>query len=345
MSANEDAPNFPEAKVSPTGSAANWFSQSTAMLWIVAAICLAIALILTFRSLSPAGEEIVVHFQNGYGLKAEDQVRYRGIAIGEVEEVELDESLHGISVVLRLSEAATELAREGTRFWIERPKLSLGAVRGLDTLISGRYVAVLPGPESDIACHEFVGTEDPPAMVDVGDGGLPLTLIAENRFGLERGAPITYRGQQVGQVTSTALSTDAMKVEVNAVIEAKYRHLVRSNSRFWNNGGMDLKIGLRGVDVDMDTLSSLAAGGIGFATPQPAGELAPAGQVFELAEEEVEGWQDWQPLLDAGREAIRNRIDNPDPNNPGILNRIRSRFGGSPPSETPNPSDEQTPEL
>jgi paraquat-inducible protein B len=325
----EPPADFPPAVVRQTNTVAAWLSQSTLLLWIVAVACLGVAIFLSVRSLSPPGEEIVVHFENGYGLKTEDQVRYRGIVVGEVEKVDLDEALHGVNVHIRLSEGAVALARAGAQFWIERPKISLGSIRGLDTIMGGRYVAVLPGPEGSAVQHEFVGTEEPPPSVDVTTGGLALLLTAENRFGLERGAPITYRGFRVGQVVTTELSADALLIEVGVVIDEPYRQLVRTNSRFWNNGGMDFKIGLRGVDVDVDTLSSLAAGGIGFATPQPVGEPVSDGHVFELAAEEVEGWQDWKPLFDMGREAIRSRWEGSD-ENPGIIDRIRSRIAGEP---------------
>ncbi len=344
MNDSAKQPEFPEAKISDSGSFVSWLTQSTAPLWVVTAACFCVAIFLAVRSLSPPGEEIIVHFQNGYGLKAEDLVRYRGIVIGEVDAVELDERLKGVNVSLRLTENAAALAREGTQFWIERPKLSLGSVRGLETLIGGRYVAASPGPDAAASQREFVGIEEPPPLVDVGEGGLELLLIAENRFGLERGAPVTYRGFRVGQVVATSLSPNAMSIEVIAIIEQPYRHLVRTNSQFWNNGGMDFKIGLRGVDVDVDTLSSLAAGGIGFATPQPAGEPAPNGKIFELAPEEVEGWQDWQPLMDIG-EALRSRMASQDPDKPGIFQRLRARLTNQPledPAPTDNPDDADT---
>ena len=36
--------------------------------------------------------------------------------------------------------------REGSRFWIERPDISIGQIRGLGTLVGGRFVGVVPGP-------------------------------------------------------------------------------------------------------------------------------------------------------------------------------------------------------
>lgn len=341
MSQNETKPDdskgeaFPTAIVRQRNSLSSSFSQSTTLVWLVAAACLVVAIFISVRALTPRGTPITVHFAEGYGLQPEDHVRFRGIIVGEVDSIELDESLQGVSVHIHLVDDAAGLARQGAQFWIERPQISLGSVRGLDTIVGGRYVAVLPGPDGAEVQHEFVGTELPPPNLDATRGGLEVMLVAENRFGLERGAPITYRGLHVGQVASVALSSDAHAIEVRGVVENRYSHLVRTNSQFWNNGGMDFKIGLRGVDVDIDTLASLAAGGIGFATPDPAGPPAAPGERFELAEEEVEGWQEWQPLIQMG-EAIRDRLENQDENS--FLNRLRARFSGK--SDTQAEEDE-----
>lgn len=322
---------FPTAKVRQRRSVGSWLSQSTLLVWLVAAACLVAAIFISVRALSPQGIPITVHFENGYGLKAEDQVRYRGIVVGQVAAIELDEALQGVNVHIYLQDEAAALARQGSQFWVERPKISLGAIRGLETIVGGRYVAVLPGVAGGAVSSEFIGTEEPPPNLDVTSGGLDVLLIAENRFGLERGAPITYRGLRVGQVGSVALGRNTHSIEVRALIERRYRHLVRTNSRFWNNGGMDFKIGLRGVDVDVDTLSSLAAGGIGFATPDPAGPPAESGHTFELSDEEVDGWQNWRPLLERGRDATSGPREKP-----GFLDRVRARFSGP----SPNGEDE-----
>ena len=45
----------------------------------------------------------------------------------------------------RLHKPAAGLAREGSQFWIVEPRVSVGQVTGLDTLLSGSYIQVAPG--------------------------------------------------------------------------------------------------------------------------------------------------------------------------------------------------------
>ena len=67
-------------------------------------------------------------------------------------------------------------------------------------------------------------------------------------------------------------------------VDAPNDQLVRSGSRFWNASGVDVSLGTDGVDVSIESLEALLAGGIAFDTPdidQP-GEVAAAGTAFPL---------------------------------------------------------------
>jgi paraquat-inducible protein B len=60
--------------------------------------------------------------------------------------------------------------------------------------------------------------------------------------------------------------------------------LVRPSSRFWNTSGLDVSLGTGGVEVSIESLQTLLAGGIAFDTPdidQP-GEPAAADTTFPL---------------------------------------------------------------
>lgn len=86
--------------------------------------------------------EIEIRFENGNGLAIGDEVQHRGIVVGEVTSVDLNGDLTGVVVNVRLLNSASRLARIGTQFWVERPAVSAAEVRGLDTLVGGRYIAV-----------------------------------------------------------------------------------------------------------------------------------------------------------------------------------------------------------
>ena len=286
-------------------------------LWFVTGLCVLAAVILVVAQLRSGGLLIDVQFAEGHGLQAGDAVRYRGIDVGLVQEVALGPDLDGVLVRIQLTEAAEALAREGTRFWIERPDISVGSVRGLDTLVGGRYVGVLPGPADAPASQAFIGMDVAAMPVDNIAEGLEIILEGNHRMGLQSGSPITYRGVTVGHMLSVSLANDAVTVEARGFIEPKFRQLVRDNTRFWSNSGLDLKIGFSGLELDAETLATIASRGVAFATPNNLGRPAATGHRFELFESPRDEWIQWQPRVAIGSAALRAGWPVPQPL-PGI---------------------------
>ncbi|HEY6199433.1 MAG TPA: MlaD family protein, partial [Candidatus Binatia bacterium] len=112
-------------------------------------------------------------------------------------------------------------------------------------------------------------------------------------------SPVYYRGVEVGVVQDTQLSSDAKVVNVNVFIRQRYAGLVRTGSKFWNVSGVDFNAGLfRGVELKIESLRSVVAGGVEFATPDDS-EAKPArnGMAFPLYSEARKEWIDWSPKI------------------------------------------------
>ena len=120
-------------------------------IWLLTAICFVLAIVLIVTALGSRGTSIVVSFKQGHGIKPGDTLRHRGIEVGEVESVEIADDLKGVTVSIKMQEQAADLARRGSQFWIERPRVSLAGVAGLDTVVGAKYIAVQPGPDGRAA--------------------------------------------------------------------------------------------------------------------------------------------------------------------------------------------------
>lgn len=282
-------------------------------VWWLTLLCIVIATALVITQLRLRGPLVEVQFAAGHGLQQGDAVRYRGIDVGKVKEVLLNEELDGVTVMIELTEESASLAREGTRFWIERPDISIGQVRGLDTLVGGRYVGVMPGPKDAPASSLFYGLDAAAAPVDNISEGLEIILEGSNRHGLQNGSTVSYRGVVVGQILSVGLSNDSVTVEARAFIEPKYRELIRENTRFWSNSGLDVSIGFSGIELDADTLSTIASGGVALATPNNPGRRAATGHRFSLFESPKDDWLSWQPRVALGSAALPAGVPVPSP--------------------------------
>ena len=285
----ETGPALPAARVRPR----RW---TFAIVWAVPLVAAIVAGYLVYSRLNEFGPTVTIRFRDGSGVKpGQTELRYRGVPVGEVIAVELSRNREYVLVRTRLRRSAGSLAREGSVFWIVRPEVGFGTVRGLQTVISGSYIQVLPGTGK--AKREFTGLER--ASPTQGQAGLKLTLASPQLVSIRPGTPVHYRGIEVGSVTGTDLSADATAAHAHVFIAQRYERLVRVGSRFWTVSGVDVNFGLfRGLEVNMGSLRSLVTGGIAFATPDdPGAPAARDGTLFLLHDKPQPEWLEWRPKV------------------------------------------------
>jgi sporulation protein YlmC with PRC-barrel domain len=303
----------PVAEIRPRTSAAHKLFGGS-RLWFLTLLCLLIAAGLLWWSTPQKGTIIHIQFPEGHGLKPEDTVRYRGIEVGTVESVHLDDSLDGVEVEVLLKPSASQLAKEGTRFWIVRPELSLTRISGLETAIGHKYIGVSPNPNSEDASlrseYKFQGLADVPVDT-LSDSGIELILRGDKRYSVSKGSAVTFRGVDVGTVLDVALSQEARHVDVRVRIFDQHASLLTSQSKFWVSAGLDFdfKFGLNGGGFDLDTesLETLARGGVSMITTGQGTEVSP-GDVFTLHAAADDDWYKSAANFQATDVALRGAV-------------------------------------
>ncbi|MCZ6698650.1 MAG: MlaD family protein [Planctomycetota bacterium] len=288
-------------------------------LWIMPLLAAGFVAWIAYGAWSQRGVLITVQLDRGHGLEPAAEVRHRGIAVGRVESVALNEGLDGILVSARLNPEAEHLARAGTRIWVVRPKLGISGVVGLETVVGPRYLAILPGDGPPQ--QHFVGLNEQPILMDVQPGDLDVILQTNRKGSLRPGAPILYRQVPVGVILSVGLTGDGGAVEARAHIHKAYAQLVRPETRFWNAGGVEAKMSIRGLSLSMESVESLVIGGVALATPPNAGEMVRTGHRFELVAKPQEDWLNWQPLVVIGSSLLPPGAPMPSP--------MRATLGGT----------------
>ena len=111
------------------------------------------------------------------------------------------------------------------------------------------------------------------------------------------GVGIFYRGMRVGDVQSVAMSSTGQEVVIFAKIDYRYDQFVRDNTKFWDAGGVDAKVGLFGAKIKVDSVQALWNGGIAFATPDQPGKPVNSGATFKLEPKMDPAWENWSPKL------------------------------------------------
>ena len=280
---SESPPPEPRSDPIPEALAEPKSARSFPVVWLVPAIALAIGGWLALSAWFQRGPVITIHFRTAEGLQAgKTKIKYKDVEVGQITAVSLSSDLTGVFATAELVKGAEARLAEDTRFWVVRPRISGGTVSGLQTLLSGSYVAIDIG-KSPKTSREFIGLEQPPAFTtDIP--GRQLTLRAEEIGSLDIGSPVYYRRLQVGQVAAYELAKDGKSVKVTIFVNAPYHQFVSANSRFWHASGIDMALDAEGVRVKTESLVSLAIGGIAFATLPEDGEPAPIApdMVFEL---------------------------------------------------------------
>lgn len=245
--------------------------KKSSITWLIPLVALLATSWLIYKSISEAGVDIVVNFKSGNGFKAgKTMVFYKGYNLGKISKVTVGNDLQSVNAHITISnEAANFITREGTEFWIVKPKFSVSEISGLDTIISGVYIEVRP-PSIDIEKIEkmdskfsFKGHDEKPLKYYREDG-LNITLIAKNLSGISTGTPIFYKKFKIGAVIATKLHKDNVSIFLN--IQKSHVKLLNKSTVFWNVSGVKIDASLGGVNVEMDSLTSLIAGGISLET-------------------------------------------------------------------------------
>jgi paraquat-inducible protein B len=265
------------------------------LVWLVPLAAAVVAGYLVYSRMQEYGPTITISFRDATGLKpGQSEIRYRGVPVGEVTGLALSADNAYVLVSARLRREDHDIARTGAVFWVVRPEVGIETVRGLGTVITGPYIEVVPG--SGAPKTEFVGVERPsPAL---GRSGLSIVLATAQLGSIRPRTTVLYRGIEVGLVTSTTLTRDATAAHVHVLIEPAYARLVRIGSRFWSASGVDVNLSLfKGVEINIESLRSLVAGGISFATPDAASPPAKEGTIFVLHEKPEKEWLTWAPKI------------------------------------------------
>src|SRR5437016_38560 len=257
-------------------------SRRISVIWLIPLVAVAIGGYLAWDTLSKEGPTIKISFDSGEGLQAgQSQLKFKEIVFGTVKSLELAPDNTHVVVTVATTREAKPLLTDQTIFWVVKARLFAGNVSGLETLLSGVYIGMLPAKGEPQ--REFVGREDPP-ILQANVPGHTFMLKAKRLGSISLGSPVFYRDLNVGEVLGWDIADMAEYVTIRAFVRAPYDGYVRDQSRFWNASGLSVKLGGAGVEVQMESLKALLLGGIACETPKAdiRAAAAPENHVFPL---------------------------------------------------------------
>lgn len=241
------------------------------LIWLVPLVAALVGLALVIRTWLQTGPTITIRFDTAESLNnGTTEVRYKDVVVGKVSSIQLREDDSGVTVEVELTPDAKRIAVKDSRFWVVRPRIGIGGVSGINTLLSGAYIGVDVGRSGEQQ-RDFVGLEKPPAVTH-DQKGKQFTLTTLDAGSITIGAPVYYRRVAVGRVVDATLDEDGKRITVRVFIDAPYDRFVTDGVRFWNAGGIDLAVSSEGLRLNTQSLATVVAGGIAF---QPLDERKP----------------------------------------------------------------------
>lgn len=274
---SEDANTPPPVPLEPLENGAGRAS----VVWLIPLLAIAIAGWVAWQNWSQQGPLIDVAFAEADGLHAgKTELRYREISVGIVEDVRFSDDLAQVIAAIRLDKKIAPFVDRDAQFWIVRPEVTAQGVSGLDTVLSGVYLAGAWDNVQNGAETSFKGLEKPPLLA-LGENGVTFTLQSEAELP-RAGTPILYRGVRVGRMGPSRLDPGGLTASADVVILEPHDALITSATRFWDISGVDFSLGAQGAKLDFDSLASLVAGGVTFETLASGGQPLAPDAVFEL---------------------------------------------------------------
>jgi paraquat-inducible protein B len=270
----EPAPDAPPAAPPPElprPTIARRAHYSLWLVWLVPLIAVIIGIGLGARSILNRGPVVMIYFHNAEGIEAnKTHIKFKDVDVGIVRRVNLTKDHREVEVTaeMRGNSGIENLLVTDTRFWVVRPRIGAAGVSGLGTLLSGAYIGMDAGKDTNEK-REFEGLDVQPAITaDVP--GREFTLVADDLGSLDIGSPIYLRRVPVGQVLAYAMTPDGRHIRFSIFITAPYDRFVSAHSRFWHASGIDVELGAQGLHVQTQSAVSVLAGGIAFQElPEP----------------------------------------------------------------------------
>ncbi|MEP3299805.1 MAG: MlaD family protein [Pseudoruegeria sp.] len=258
------------------------------IVWLVPLIALAGALYFAFGAIKDQDVSVQIDFQEANGIVAgKTLVKFREVEVGHVETVEFSDDLNKVEVHAKIRRDMADFLDADAEFWVVSAEVSAQGISGLETVLSGSYIAASWNAEKGAPKREFTALQDtPPSRAD--SKGTLLTLRAQETGSVSVGAPVLLRGISVGRVEHVALSDSGDAVLFKTYVDSPYDEFITTGTRFWNSSGIDVSLGAGGVNLNVESLSSLIQGGIVFDTLFSGGSSISNGSIFDLYKGEDE---------------------------------------------------------
>ncbi|NOH67252.1 MlaD family protein [Vibrio rotiferianus] len=194
-------------------------------------------------------------------------IMYRGIEIGQITDLGLSEGRELILASAAIQPAFSDMLTTNTKFILEEAKVSLSGVENITNLVRGNFLTIVPEQGDRARRFSAIRKTD---FNQQQEKSIAIRLVSDNSFGLDTGANVLYKGIVVGSIINVGLldkeSATKVKHEVfmDVLIDHEFKHLIKSNNRFYVTGSASAELTESGLSVTVPPAKQLLTGSISF---------------------------------------------------------------------------------
>lgn len=242
-----------------------------------------------------SSNSVSIIFDDVQGLQEDfSALTYKGVKIGKVTDVSLTKD-HKVKVVALINDDYNSFAREGTRFFLKKPRISLQEIANVGSTIMAVNIGIIKG--NGKYKNNFIGYETQPS-VDKSHFGTIFKVYDSTASSVNVDAPVYYKNVEIGKVLKIDLTSDASNVVVDCLILDKYTKFIRKNSEFYDISGFEMKFSIfSDSKVESNTFTSLLKGGLVVVTPYDYNQKATSKDSFTLHKTLREDWKTISPSI------------------------------------------------
>jgi paraquat-inducible protein B len=223
------------------------------------------------------------------------KLNYKGVDIGKVSNIILTPK-NQVLVKVQVFKNYDRFSKEGTIFYLKKPKMSLTEVKNIGSTILPVDIGVIASTQTSFE-NNFSGYDSLEDVKKVDNGEI-LKVVSSKPTVVNADAPIYYKNVEIGKVNKINLNSDGTQTIISCLIYNPYKHLIRKNSTFHDISGFKMKFSIfTGTEIKTNTVTSILKGGLLVVTPYKYLEVANTNDIFTLKKELKEDWQDINPSI------------------------------------------------
>ena len=199
-----------------------------------------------------------INFPEAKGIDEGTSIIFKGIEIGKVIEVALHkDSLNSKAFVY---EEYKYLLTKNTKFFLEKPTISLEGIENLGNIIKGNYIGI------EYKKGDFKNTFTAIDKKDINNvnDNIRIELLSENLNSISEKSKVYYKNIQIGKVEKYALSSDLKNVKISILIDEEYKDLVNDHNLFYDMSSKLVELKNLNLNINYSGVEPLLNGAIGL---------------------------------------------------------------------------------